>query len=49
MRFLRRFFIRLSNLTTERRADQRLREEMAEHVGVLTEGSRLKYFTFRLV
>ena len=27
MRFLRRFFIRLSNFTTGRRADQRLREE----------------------
>jgi putative ABC transport system permease protein len=37
MRFLRRFFIRLSNLTTGRRADQRLREEMAEHVALQTE------------
>src|ERR1700677_3074547 len=37
MRFLRRFFIRLSSLTTGRRADQRLREEMAEHVALQTE------------
>src|SRR5271170_5393325 len=37
MRFLRRFFIRLSNFATRRRADQRLREEMAEHVALQTE------------
>ena len=37
MRFLRRFFIRLSNFTTGSRADQRLREEMAEHVALQTE------------
>jgi putative ABC transport system permease protein len=37
MRFLRRFFIRLSNFTTGRRADQRLQEEMAEHVAFQTE------------
>jgi len=37
MRFLRRFFIRLSNFTAGRRADQRLREEMAEHVASQTE------------
>ena len=37
MRFLRRFFIRLSNFATGRRADQRLREEMAEHVALQTE------------
>src|SRR6202451_3916193 len=37
MRFLRRFFIRLSNFTTGRRDDQRLREEMAEHVALQTE------------
>jgi predicted permease len=37
MRFLRRFFIRLSNFTAGRRADQRLREEMAEHVALQTE------------
>ena len=37
MKFLRRFFIRLSNLTTGRRADQRLREEMAEHVALQTQ------------
>jgi predicted permease len=32
MRFLRRFFIRLSNFTAGRRADQRLQEELAEHL-----------------
>ena len=37
MRFLRRFFIRLSNFTTLRRADQRLHEEMAEHLALQTE------------
>jgi predicted permease len=37
MRFLRRFFIRLSNFTTGRRADQRLHEEIAEHVALQTE------------
>ena len=37
MRFLRRSFIRLSNFATGRRADQRLREEMAEHVALQTE------------
>ncbi|MFL6305390.1 MAG: ABC transporter permease, partial [Candidatus Sulfotelmatobacter sp.] len=37
MRFLRRFFIRLSNFTTVRRADQRLQEEMAEHLALQTE------------
>src|SRR6202050_4511090 len=37
MRFLRRLFIRLSNFATGRRADQRLREEMAEHVALQTE------------
>ena len=37
MRFLRRFFIRLSNFTTGRRADQRVREEMAEHLALQTE------------
>jgi predicted permease len=37
MKFLRRFFIRLSNFITRRRADQRLRDEMAEHVAFLTE------------
>src|ERR1700675_1183866 len=34
MRLLRRFFIRLSNFITGRRADQRLREEMAEHLAL---------------
>ncbi len=37
MRFLRRFFIRLSNFTAGRRADQRVREEMAEHLALQTE------------
>jgi putative ABC transport system permease protein len=37
MRFLRRFFIRLSNFATGRRADQRLQEEMAEHLALQTE------------
>jgi predicted permease len=37
VRFLRRFFIRLSNFATARRADQRLREELAEHVDLQTE------------
>ncbi len=37
MRFLRRFFIRLSNFTSGKRADQRLREEMAEHVALQAE------------
>ena len=37
MKLLRRFFIRLSNFTTRRRADQRLQEEMAEHLALQTE------------
>jgi len=37
MRFLRRFFIRLSNLATGRSADQRLQEELAEHLAFQTE------------
>src|SRR6478672_8978208 len=37
MRFLRRFFIRLSNFTTGRCADQRVREEMAVHLALQTE------------
>jgi predicted permease len=37
MRFLRRLFIRLSNFATGRRADQRVREEMAEHLALQTE------------
>ncbi len=37
MKFLRRFFIRLSNFAIDRRADQRLREEMAEHLALQTE------------
>jgi putative ABC transport system permease protein len=37
MKFLRRFFIRLRNLTTGRSADQRLLEEIAEHIVLQTE------------
>jgi predicted permease len=37
VKFLRRFFIRLSNFATRRRADQRLREEIAEHLAFQTE------------
>jgi hypothetical protein len=37
MKFLRRFFIRLSNFTAGRRADQRAREEMAEYLALQTE------------
>jgi hypothetical protein len=40
MRFLRRFFIRLSNFTAGRRADQRLHEGMAEHLALQTEENR---------
>lgn len=36
MRFLRRFFARFSNLAAGRRADQRLREEMEEHLAQQT-------------
>jgi predicted permease len=37
MKSLRRFFIRLSNFIAGRRADQRLREEMSEHIAFQTE------------
>jgi predicted permease len=37
VKFLRRFFIRLSNFATRRRADQRLQEEMAGHLALQTE------------
>jgi predicted permease len=37
MRFLRRIFIRLSNFATRRRADQRLRDEIAEHLALQIE------------
>ena len=37
MKFLRRFFIRLSNFVTRRSADQRLQEEIAEHLAFQTE------------
>jgi hypothetical protein len=37
MKFLRRFLIRFSNFTTGRRADQRVQEEMAEHLALQTE------------
>jgi predicted permease len=37
VKFLRRFFIRLSNFASGRRADQRLREELAEHLAFQTD------------
>ena len=37
MKSLRRFFIRLSNLATGRSADQRLQDEIAEHLAFQTE------------
>jgi predicted permease len=37
MRFLRRFFIRLSNFATGRRVDQRLQGELAEHLAFQTD------------
>ena len=37
MKFLRRFFIRVSNLATGRSADQRLQDEIAEHLAFQTE------------
>jgi hypothetical protein len=37
VKFLRRFFIRLSNFATGHRADQRLREEIAEHLAFQAE------------
>ena len=37
LRFLRRFLIRLSNFTTRQSADQRLQEEIAEHLALQTE------------
>jgi putative ABC transport system permease protein len=37
VKFLRRFFIRLSNFCTMRLADQRLRDEIAEHLALQTE------------
>ena len=37
MKFLRRFFIRLANFITRRRADQRLSDEIFEHIEFQTE------------
>ncbi len=37
MKFLRRFLIRLSNFATRESADQRLQEEIAEHLALQTE------------
>jgi predicted permease len=37
MKFFRRFFIRLSNFATGRRADQRLQDELAEHLAFQTD------------
>jgi len=39
VKFLRRFFIRLSNLATGRSADQRLQDEIAEHLAFQTEAN----------
>ncbi len=39
MKFLRRFFIRLSNLATRQSAHQRLQAELAEHLAFLTEAN----------
>ena len=37
MKFLRRFLIRMANFATRQRADQRLQEEIAEHLALQTE------------
>ena len=37
MKFLRRFLIRLANFATRQHADQRLRDEIAEHLALQTE------------
>ncbi len=37
MKFLRRFLIRVANFATRRRADQRLRDEIAEHLALQIE------------
>jgi putative ABC transport system permease protein len=37
MKFLRRFLIRVANLATRRRADQRLQDEISEHLAFQTE------------
>jgi predicted permease len=37
MKFLRRFLIRLANFATRQRADQRLQDEIAEHLALQTE------------
>src|ERR1700677_2167664 len=37
LKFLRRFLIRLANFATRRRADQRLRDEIAEHLALQIE------------
>jgi predicted permease len=39
MRFLRRFLIRLSNFATRQSADQRVQEELAEHLAFQTEAN----------
>ena len=36
MRFLRRFFARLSNSMAKRREDERMREEIEEHLALQT-------------
>ena len=37
MKFLRRYFMRLSNFAAGRGADERLQEEIAEHIALQTE------------
>src|SRR6201997_1835919 len=39
VKFLRRFLIRLSNFVTRRSADQRLQDELAEHLAFQTEAN----------
>jgi predicted permease len=39
MKFLRRFLIRLANFATRQRADQRLRDEIAEHLALQIEAN----------
>ena len=40
IKFLRRFFIRLSNLTSGRSSDQRLQEEIAQHLAYQTDDNQ---------
>ena len=46
MKFLRRFFMRLSNFAAGRGADERLQEEIAEHIALQTKKkARTSMFT----